>query len=68
MAQTEVYGDREFIDASQLGWPPGVWPDTYNLEGIPLHRIGQRHTPDGELVSITYASTDGETVLEVLND
>jgi len=57
---------REITEASQLGWPPGRWPENFTHDGAEFVRdCDVRH--GGELVAVVYRSKDGRE-LEVLND
>lgn len=58
--------DIEVVEASQLGWRPGEWPDNFMHDGTRLYRHRDvRH--GGELVAVVYRGHDGRE-LEVLND
>lgn len=55
-------------EASQLGFPPGVWPSVYVILGKKYVRMCEVLEND-ELVAMRYINaTDGNDVIEVFND
>lgn len=59
--------DCAFVEASQLGWRPGVWPSAFTFAGQDYRRVEARWTPYGALAGFVYRSPLG-TLVEVLND
>lgn len=65
-ADMEVAMERAVMEASQIGWAPGEWPDNFMHDGARFFR--ERDVlNDGELVAVVYRGTDGRYI-EVLND
>jgi len=56
----------ECVDASDLGWTPGVWPPAVERLGA-IWRRGAFERRDGELTHVVYRADDGR-VLHVVND
>jgi hypothetical protein len=70
------------VDASDLGFPPGMWPETVRVPTpeagdrgiVVLRRDSQKRDPDGELCGWMYtakrdeADTGLDIELTVLND
>lgn len=63
---------HEFIaEASELGWPPGKWPESAatNLGNtMPFRLTRLEKTPDGEVMYAKYFQTLGCIRLTVFND
>lgn len=57
---------HDVIEASQLDWPPGAWPESFAHDGATFTRERAMRS-DGELVAVATRGSDGR-VLEVLND
>lgn len=50
------------IHASNLGLPPGVWPNTIDFNGIELRRHQPFTDCFGQLVAFTYFRPDGRLI------
>lgn len=56
------------IEASTLGFAPGVWPRSFEYHTVTYHASARRAV-DGELVAVVYRSTpNAKAALSVLND
>lgn len=62
----EVAHRPECIEASRLGWAPGVWPATFVHVGRLYRRGAACRNREGDLLAFRYRSTAG-LVVEVLN-
>lgn len=56
------------VEASDLGFAPGVWPASFERDGVTYHATSRR-VENGELVAVIYRSTpDSLAKVSVLND
>lgn len=55
------------IEASDLGWPPGVWPPVFTLDGNNWYREGKIWASDYEFGGYEYSNPRLGT-LKVWND
>lgn len=55
------------VEASELDFPPGRWPDAVTYEGVRYER-GRPEYRDGDLVSIDYINHSTRARLTVYND
>lgn len=61
------YSERSgTAEASELGWQPGVFPDSLELDGLELQKQ-QVMKKDGDVWCVRYRTDDGRSV-EVFND
>lgn len=60
---------RDVVEASELGLPPGSWPNEISFMGTGWHKLYEQTTADNEIISVTYICNENSyELLEVLND
>jgi hypothetical protein len=68
---TVIHWDEDMAEgtteASELGLPPGSWPDEVRVGGQTFRRRSVETSTEGELLVVRYRGPNG-TVLRVLND
>lgn len=57
----------EMLEASDLGWAPGVWPVSFPHAGQVWGRTSTLRDPDGDVMFVRYATRNGLSLL-VAND
>ena len=68
MAQNELSLKVISIEASQLGWKPGVWKYSFEYEGKMFYQQSVIHDQEGDFAGVEYANKDCSTMLLVWND
>ena len=63
---TEVKFATMVMEASWLGFAPGVWPDEFTLDGVTVYRH-KDVVYNGELSAVIYGTIEGNFVT-ILND
>lgn len=56
------------VEASDLGWPPGFWPDHPVIDGTRYTRSTVTWDADGDIRSVTYRGAQGALTIVVYND
>ena len=67
MAKETETEERDGIEASDLGWRPGQWPERFEHDGLSFRRKGLIVSSSGEVMGIAYTNRLGD-VLNVFND
>jgi hypothetical protein len=58
----------EAVEASDLGFMPGLWPAKFEREGVRWYLGWVERDPEGELVAVHYTTATGGRRLVVFND